>query len=609
MIKLFELNSIRSRMVTGFLFLTFLILILAVASLIIIDRITKASRIHSGINQLESSTLYLIQTDNDFFDRETSNMQYFKTRQSAYLTRHDSLIVAISNQIKSLTLSEKGISKDICKSLTTIDSTMHWYNNLFFRVAELVTQKGFRDFGLEGKMRTHAHQLESALPTHMLVDLLYLRRHEKDFLMRNDTNYVHAFKKRINQLKVKTRHLSPVINLNLKEYELHFLSLVKIQQTLGVNSNEGQRADLNAVADVLRKQYYSLSSSSNWQTERDYHKLRILYLVILSGAIIFSLVSGYWISKKLSAPITSLSHSMYESIIHKNTMDTDFSLHNTNAAIEIATLAKAFNTLLNKLKEQLTKTKNKSQLLKQKNKELKKLNRELDNFLYSTAHDLRSPLSSLLGLINIIRHENQQPGIIPYIEMMEKSIQRSENFIGQIVNYSKNKRLETAIDRIDLANVIKNIFEDHQFIEGNDRIKKVINIKGNFHFYSDQSRITIILNNLISNAIKYADLKKETPYILINIEIGQHTLHLEFIDNGLGIDAQHLSHIFKMFYRAHETSKGSGLGLFIFKETVAKMNGLVTVESSVGVGTKFFLQLPNVMHQTATQPSIAFNEN
>lgn len=604
MIKLFELNSIRSRMVTGFLFLTLLILILAVASLIIIDRITKASRIHSGINQLESSTLYLIQTDNDFFDRETTNMQYFKTQASPYLYRHDSLIAAISNQISTLLLNEKGISSEIQESLTTINATMLGYNKQFSGVVKLLTQKGFRDFGMEGKMRFHAHNLENSLPTPLLVDLLYLRRHEKDFLLRNDTNYVQAFKKRIVDLKAKTaRHSSP-INLNLQEYERHFLTLVKIQQTLGVNSNEGKRFELNALADVLRNQYYTLSSSSNWQTERDYHKLRILYLVIFSGAIIFSIVSGYWISKKLSAPITSLSRSMYESIIHKNTMETDFSLH--HAAIEIATLAKAFNTLLNKLKEQLTKTKNKSRLLKIKNKELKKLNRELDNFLYSTAHDLRSPLSSLLGLINIIRHENQQPGIMPYIEMMEKSIQRSENFIGQIVNYSKNKRLENIIDRIDLLKVIENIFEDHQFVEGNERIKKVINIKGSFHFYSDPTRINIILNNLISNAIKYADLKKETPYILINIEIYQETLYLEFIDNGLGIAPNHLSHIFKMFYRAHETSKGSGLGLFIFKETITKMNGLVSVNSTVGGGTKFILQLPNATPQATTQPSFSF---
>ncbi|RAV99224.1 sensor histidine kinase [Pseudochryseolinea flava] len=593
MFKIFEFNSIRSRMVTGFLFLTFLILILAVVSLFIIERITEAARVNSAISQLETHTLNLIKSDNDFFDQETINRDYFKNHQSSFLITHDTLVKSITSRISLIIDKERSSNVDLTNSLQQIDSTLKAYDLRFRRIENLLFQRGFMDYGVEGAMRYHAHALEEAIKETDKADLLYLRRHEKDFLLRNDTLYVNFFLDRVELLFAKlteTKNNDEVLN-HLHAYESLFLELATLQQSIGPNSKTGLRSELNTLANQLAEQYYALSAYSYSRTEFAYHNLRIFYIILLAAALLFSIISAYWISKKLSEPITRLSSVIQDAVFFRNTMEIDLRLN--KAAIEISSLAGAFNQLLNQAKTQMLRIKTKSTLLKQKNRELKKLNRELDNFLYSTAHDLRSPLSSLLGLINIMRYENKQPDLEDHLDMMEKSVQRSENFISQIVSYSKNKRMDQVFELIDLEFIINHILEDHRFVHGANRISKMITINNKIPFYSDRNRVIILFTNLISNAIKYADLEKPSPYIRVIININEDAADIQFSDNGLGIRKEHLPNIFKMFYRAHDLSKGSGLGLFIFKETITRMNGHVTVESTEKIGTKFTINLPN----------------
>lgn len=602
MFKLLELNSIRSRMVSGFLFLTFLILLLALVSLSIIDRTTRIAQLHSSINQLEIHTLSLIKCDNDFFDLETINDQYFINHTSSFLQRHDSLNQLIVSEIQALKTGEYINDEGVMRNLISIDSTLTRYHRQFATLEGLVFTKGFKDYGLEGQMRHHAHALERIVSETHLVPVLFLRRHEKDFLLRSDTAYVTSFRKRSIALhKRLAAENNPQAMHHLKEYQRLFHELVIIQRELGLTSKHGLRNKLNEVTNLLASQYYALSEYAYKHAETANHNLRLFYIALLTGAILFSLLSGYWISKRLSAPIARLSKAVREAIITRSTTGTDFGIQ--KAAVEIKMLADSFVLLIDELNKQLDKSKLKSVLLKEKNRELKKTNRELDNFLYSTAHDLRSPLSSLLGLLNIMRYENKQPELLQHIEMMEKSLQRSENFISQIVSFSKNKRLVIVTEELDLYSIARNIFDDHQFIEGAARIQKEIRIGSDVPFYSDHNRVTIIFSNLISNAIKYADPGKEVSMVTLSITVTDKQALIEFSDNGVGIDEEHVNSIFDMFYRAHDNSKGSGLGLFILKEAVTRLGGKVNVESTRGVGTKFQIRLPNLnAHVTRTPP-------
>jgi signal transduction histidine kinase len=469
------------------------------------------------------------------------------------------------------------------------------YNRKFDRLEGLVFQKGFKNYGLEGEMRLHAHALEELdSDNRNIVNILNLRRHEKDFFLRHDTTYIDAFQERYAALHavLQMGKSNAEAISHLDEYRRIFLQLSTIQKAIGLSGYDGVRSELNTLTSSLSDQYYRLSNYSYDKSLSAQDNGRIFYFITLVGAIFFSLLSGYWISKRLSEPIARLSRLVDDALNSRSEKRTDFTMR--NAANEINTLTSSFILLMDQARDQMKDIRGKSKELKTKNKQLRALNRELDNFLYSTAHDLRSPLSSLLGLINLMRYENKDDTLKEYLAMMEKSIHRSEYFISQIVNFSKNKRMKIAPEPIHLDVLIEEIFEQNSFVEGFDRIERRVNINDDHVFYSDKNRVTILFNNLISNAIRYADVTKENSFIEINARISPKEIGIVFGDNGIGIQPEHLDKIFDMFYRADYNSKGTGLGLFIFRETIKRLNGDVRVESEPGVGTNFFLRLPNL---------------
>ncbi len=610
MVKLFEFNSIRSRMVSGFLFLTFLIAVLAAVSLYIIERNNEITHLHSNINQLEILTLSLIKSDNDFFDLDATNATYFTTRQSVFLNKRDSLNTLIQFEMAEVQDQRKDREYNVQQNLTLIDSTIDLYNTTFKKLEYLLFKRGFKDYGIEGQMRLHAHTLEEKFSGIEISKLLYLRRNEKDFFLRLDLGYQAEFNKRSKSLAQELKDeaiLNTQALYHLTEYTRLFNDLVVIQTQIGLSSQSGLRNELNNLTFSISKQYFDLAEFSYRFSTMAQKQAKLFFLVVVSGAILFSILSGLWISKKLSEPIAKLSKLVENIPLDKSYRTQNINLK--NAAKEVSAITRTFIILMDQTKQQMSELRLKSLLLRKKNKQLKKVNKELDNFLYSTAHDLRSPLTSLLGLINLMRYENTQEKLNTYLFMMEKSIKRSENFISQIVNFSKNKRMNIHPEKLDMSDIINEILESQEFISGNERIRKEININENSIFYSDRNRIIIIFNNLISNAIRYADFEKEECFVKISIHINDEEATIEFADNGVGISEEHLDKIFNMFYRANIDSKGSGLGLFIFKETLTKLQGHASVESKLGVGTKFFIRLPNLILQMPDQPELQLFEH
>lgn len=239
--------------------------------------------------------------------------------------------------------------------------------------------------------------------------------------------------------------------------------------------------------------------------------------------------------------------------------------------------------------------------IKTKNEELLKINAELDRFVYSASHDLRAPIASLLGLVEVARLEKDSTGVNRLLDMQKRSLLKLDNFIHDIVNYSRNSRLELEIEPIEFTTMIEGIFEHLYFMDQFSHVDRRVNVPTKLEFSSDPKRISIILNNLISNALKYTDINKESPYVEVRVEKNESGITLCVADNGEGIDEEHHVKIFDMFYRATLNSSGSGIGLYIVNEIVQKMKGTITIESKKGEGSKFFVTLPNLNRQQLDQ--------
>src|SRR6478736_4288975 len=602
MLKLFRLNSIRNRMLSGFLFLTAIILAVGIVSVDTFGRINRIADLQRLINQLQVHTLNLIKTDNDFFGFESTNEKYFQTRTSRFLNTRDSLRSIVQKEM-AMTLSRvEDEGYPLTSQLNKIDSVFNDYNVKFKELEELVFIRGFKDYGLEGEMRLHAHALEVRPYS---LDVLLLRRHEKDFLLRHDTFYCQKFTEASNKFMsmLKTnKTTNPQFIAHLKAYSNIFRRRVSLEQKIGLGSTSGLRNDLNQLTFSFGRQFSALNEISDTLYESLQKRASLFYILMIFGAILFSLLSGIWISKQLSAPIARLS-KMADAVSSDSSSEAG-GLTLNNAAYEIEVLTNAYVSLIDQRNKQLREIKEQSVLLKSHYDEVDKLNHELDNFLYSTAHDLRSPLASLSGLVRLMKIENKQDDFIPYLEMMKRSIGRQEDFISQIVSYSKNKKLDIHPELIDLKELAENIFQDNEFIAEGAHIQKYVYYNNESPFFSDRSRVQIIFNNLISNGIRYADSNKTDQFIQLKIHTTETEAHIEYTDNGVGIASEHLDKIFNMFYRANLESKGSGLGLFILREAVIKLHGRVTVESQEKKGATFVITLRNLIGSETIKESL-----
>jgi len=270
----------------------------------------------------------------------------------------------------------------------------------------------------------------------------------------------------------------------------------------------------------------------------------------------------------------------------KERMEVQYKLQVFNENLETMVLERT-----SALKDEITTRKKAEEKLQGTNQELSKRNTELDNFVYSVSHDLRAPIASVLGLINLAKKDVDVDMKDMYLDMILKSAIQQDHFIREILDQSRNSRLEVKREEILFRPLIDETFNQLKFAtNAGQAVEKVIKINQDQPFFSDRWRLKVILNNIISNAIRYRNGRD--PVIKVNIDITAFAASVAIEDNGKGIEKDHLPNIYKMFYRATDDGAGSGLGLYIVKEAIEKLNGNINIESEVGKGTTVKLQIP-----------------
>jgi len=228
------------------------------------------------------------------------------------------------------------------------------------------------------------------------------------------------------------------------------------------------------------------------------------------------------------------------------------------------------------------------------NQELKTANYELDRFVYSTTHDLRAPLNSMLGLIEIAQDDTTDELMLQHLKMLKGNAKKLDGFICDILDYSRNSRMEVDNEHINFNELLNDVTENLKFMGDTNRIVDFkIDITGDTSVHSDKNRLVTILNNLISNSIRYQNPRIPNPFVNIKIDSSDTETNIVVQDNGIGIHEELHPKIFDMFYRVSQESVGSGLGLYIVKEAINKLNGHITVQSEIDQGTTFSIKIPN----------------
>lgn len=219
---------------------------------------------------------------------------------------------------------------------------------------------------------------------------------------------------------------------------------------------------------------------------------------------------------------------------------------------------------------------------------------ELETFVYKSSHDMRAPIASILGLINVADIDMKDLKTAKqYLNIIKQQTERLDSILFKLLETATIRHGNKIIHFINFQNLIENVLKSLQYMEGFHEIRIEHNISVGQNFFSDKLLLTSLFQNLLDNAIKYKKENIIDAYIKITVTDDSEGIKIIVEDNGIGIINSHQEDVFKMFFRCTDKVSGSGLGLYTVNHTIKKLGGTIKLESEEKVGTIFTAYLPN----------------
>ncbi|HSZ24707.1 MAG TPA: two-component regulator propeller domain-containing protein [Cytophagaceae bacterium] len=225
--------------------------------------------------------------------------------------------------------------------------------------------------------------------------------------------------------------------------------------------------------------------------------------------------------------------------------------------------------------------------------ELRLSNEQLEAFIYKASHDIKGPLRSIIGLTTVGQKDVTDKTSLLYFDHILKSTQKLDNLLADLIELTKVRDLSISKEQIHFRDLINEVLSRFEHFDGINNIQITVMVKELVTFYSDKTLLNSIIQNLIENPIKYRDPQKENSYLDIAVLVTEQYAELKFSDNGIGIPLEIQNKVFEMFFKAIERSKDTGLGLYIVKTSVDRLNGTIKLDSKPGVGSTFIIRLPH----------------
>ncbi len=245
------------------------------------------------------------------------------------------------------------------------------------------------------------------------------------------------------------------------------------------------------------------------------------------------------------------------------------------------------------------KLKSIQQKLKEKNTKLEDINEDKNFFLGVAAHDLRSPLSTIMNFVELLQFQLKSKlndDELKFIKVIEDTATYGLNMISNILDFSKieSGNMDLNKTEIELNSFLQQNVELNNNLANRNNINvRFNNSESNINIFADEDKLTQVMNNLISNAIKYSH--QETN-INVSIEKQKSFINVIIEDNGIGIEEKELDNIFIPFAtkskKGPSGEKSTGLGLATVKKIISAHNWEINVESEVGKGSTFTFSIP-----------------
>lgn len=281
---------------------------------------------------------------------------------------------------------------------------------------------------------------------------------------------------------------------------------------------------------------------------------------------------------------------------------------NISAIIEMILLSQALAERVEEIKESELVKERMNKELEQKVKErtealviqkniIEEKAKTLDNFIYKTAHDIKGPLKSLIGITSLGKKDVPENSQV-YFEHALKTAKKLDAIVKDLLEISRINNLNPQLSEIDFQIVIEEVLSKFKRLPGYDKIKFDVTVNSSCKFYSEKSILSSVFQNIVENAIKFRNKKSRDNELLIIVNCNYNICEIKFKDNGIGIPEEYQEKVFDMFFRIDNSQEdSSGLGLYLVKLSVEKLGGQIYLQSALGKGstfTLFFKNLPSL---------------
>lgn len=580
-------NTIRAQLL---LILLLFIAVTLVASITLFNYFEKNKDSLSDITQKAERVHLLLLKDinisHDFIENETISPAFFITGKSKLSLQHDSIWKKIDLELDDLYKLQSKYNFGLGDSIAHVKSKFTMYKFLTEEIIKKILIRGFKDYGVEGKMRIFAHELENYKNEIGLINILQLRRHEKDFIIRQEDHYINMHQDLVKVIKEKLETESGLsgdtkyqILKTVTNYSTEFDNLVMYEKMLGLKSGKGLKKQIDRVSKEITGSLSSIVSFSAIREAVAISNIRFTYLTTGLAFIVIAVLSSIFISRYVSKSLRELQKEINEFVNSDFTERTIPSANKTKNN-EITFLRNNFIRMEQHIVDQMNS--------------LKKTNLDLETLFYITSHDMRLPLLKVKELTSETIKISKDPQTQRGLEQINTSWNQLIGIVDELGLVTNVKHTVIKVEEIDLKELIRSVYSEFKGIDGYDDIIFSVKIDSKTRLLSSPGLIKSVLRNLIDNTIKYATKRASFSFLKIVVaDQNADAIRIEVTDNGIGIKKDIQDQIFTMFFRGTEQARGAGIGLYVAQCAVEKLHGNITVESDGISGTTFTIVLPH----------------
>lgn len=549
----------------------------------------NAELIDNSLNKM----LDLRRLESLFFYQDQRNIEFFSKGESQLLAQHTEQFASIWSEIRQMhSLFEKEPS--LLPILNSIQVDLASYQELFIELASLLYLRGFQDYGLIGEMRKEVHELEQLVDDPILqIDLLMLRRHEKDYIIRNQAQYVDAlaeraisFSENIEVSNLRGSEKQALVS-RVSEYQRRFNQIVATDGAIGLRDGSGLFAQFDQVRSKLEEQLHRLSADYNLMLSSRFDKFTRMAWGLVVIVFIFSAVFIYYLANSLSMPLRELSKSI-RIFIRSGFKDHPLDAAFTTKKDEVGEIARDFEVLQDLMRDYVSS-------LEEQKASADFANSAKSEFLANMSHEIRTPLNGVAGASYLLQTTGLSVEQRDYAEIIAVSSESLMKVVNDILDFSK---IEAG--QIELDCVVFDLRENFQHIvapfisqaEAKDlALVTKVSISNDSLVKGDRTKWGQVMRNLLSNAIKFT--QRGTVEVVMECTVEHECVIVTALvsDSGIGISAANHKKVFEPF-RQEDASitrnhGGTGLGLAICKKLANLMGGDIALQSTVGVGSSF----------------------